>query len=102
MIKNVAFTGRETMLTNGIKSAAKLAEEAAQSYSGIGKNYSKVEIANAKKLADEAKFFVDTPTMNTRIDSYVASHQPMQNVVEPALAPKAIKPNDIEHIDFFA
>lgn len=98
MINNVAFTGREAMLGKPVRNTtAVVAEQLNKAYTGIGKNFSKAEIANAKELAAEARFINNSSTMADRIASYKASHQPIEFAVQPA-------PNtgNVEHIDFFA
>lgn len=117
MINNVAFTGREAMLgkitpvsaaeqlAKAKKASLQLAKQIEDSYTGVGKHYSKAEIANAKALAEKAEFLVDAPTMADRIASYEASHQlcaaPVAKVIAPEVktAPKTV---NVEHIDFFA
>ena len=97
MINNVAFTGRESMLTGRFKnSAAKVAEEALNAlYTGVGKQYSAAEIAAAEKLSAQTRVMRDVPDMAASIKSYVASHQPIMTDVSAAPA-EAVK-----HIDFF-
>ena len=100
MISNVSFAGRETMLTGGIKSATELAKEAASSYINVGRNFTKAEISEARKLATEAKIFKDPSDFETRVQSYIDSHQPVQ---APAPKPaETAQTVNYKHIDFFA
>ena len=85
------------MLNCTIKSAAKAAEETARSYVGIGKVYTQSEIANAKALLAKTQFVDDQASMADGIASYKAAHQPLGFINETN-----VKPNKIEHIDFFA
>lgn len=97
MINNVAFTGREAMLGTPVKKAAKtIAEQFDNVYTGIGKNYTKAEIEQAKILVKNAKSLDNKSTMAERIASYEAAHQPI--VIQEPVAKTA----NIEHIDFFA
>lgn len=94
MINNVAFTGREAMLTGRFKASAKAAEEALNAlYTGAGKQYSAAEIAAADRLSAQTRAM--KPDMTSGIESYVASHQPIMTDV-PAAPVEAAK-----HIDFF-
>ena len=73
MINKINFTGRETMLTKGVKEVASKAHE----YVGAGKVFSDSEIAAAKNLVKNAK--IDKPLEK---DVYTSPFAPTEETAQ--------------------
>ena len=91
MINNVAFMGRETMLTKPVKNTA----NEVKGFVGISKVYTKDEVAEAEKLADKAKIADDIKQKATA-GTYTSPFAPIPD------AGKKEAQTEIKHLDIIA
>ncbi len=80
MINNIAFTGRETMLTKGIEKGIEKGTATINKYTGAGKIYTTKEIAEAEQqvqnaLAKDAEKRLAHPATNPE-DLYTSPFNP--------------------------